>query len=235
MKNYCTYLRVSTKKQGLSGLGLEAQRTAVKDATKDGFISMEFIEIESGRNNKRPQLLKALDYCKRNNATLMVAKLDRLSRNAAFLFQLRDSGIDIKAADCPELNTLILGILGALAQSEAETTSQRTKAALRERRRISGEWRTGRNRSGLVCLNRDVRLMGLNQRRENTENNTDIKMAAAYIRKHYENPSNSTISLSELAAELNAIGFKRKGGKKWNKTAVDYLRKKAADSPKIYV
>ena len=60
-------------------------------------------------------------------------------------------------------------------------------------------------------------------------------MAAAYIRKHYENPSNSTISLSELAAELNAIGFKRKGAKKWNKTAVDYLRKKAADSPKIYV
>jgi DNA invertase Pin-like site-specific DNA recombinase len=166
---------------------------------------------------------------------MMVAKLDRLSRNAAFLFQLRDSGIDIKAADCPELNTLVLGILGALAQSEAEGTSQRTKAALRERKRISGEWRTGRNRDGLVCLNRDVRLMGLEQRRENAESNTDIKMAAAYIRKHYENPLNAGTSLSGMAAELNAIGFKRKGGQKWNKTAVDYLRKKVAATPKMAV
>jgi DNA invertase Pin-like site-specific DNA recombinase len=133
MTRFVSYLRVSTARQGRSGLGLEAQREAVRafvEARAGKIIAPEFVETESGKRNDRPQLQAALGRCKATGATLVVAKLDRLSRNAAFLLTLRDSGVPFIAADMPEANTLTIGILAVVAQAEREAISARTKAAL---------------------------------------------------------------------------------------------------------
>ncbi len=133
MARFVSYLRVSTARQGRSGLGLEAQREAVRayvEGRAGTIISPEFLETESGKRNDRPQLQAALARCRATGATLVVAKLDRLSRNAAFLLTLRDSGVPFVAADMPEANTLTIGILAVVAQAEREAISARTKAAL---------------------------------------------------------------------------------------------------------
>jgi DNA invertase Pin-like site-specific DNA recombinase len=130
---YVVYLRVSTARQGRSGLGLEAQRAAVEafmSANGPRIELASYTEIESGKHNDRPQLAKALLHCRRHRATLLVAKIDRLSRNAAFLMNLRDAGVKFVAADLPDLNTLTLGIFASMAQYEREQISTRTKAAL---------------------------------------------------------------------------------------------------------
>lgn len=130
---FIAYLRVSTAKQGRSGLGMEAQRKAVHRfvAERGGrIIAPEFVEVETGKNNARPELTKALKRCRLTGATLVVAKLDRLSRNAAFLMTLRDSSVAFVAADMPEANTLTVGIMALMAQHEREAISARTKAAL---------------------------------------------------------------------------------------------------------
>jgi DNA invertase Pin-like site-specific DNA recombinase len=127
-----TYYRVSTSKQGKSGLGLEAQRNAVEQFLAAGSWQLvgEFVEIESGKVNQRPQLEAALAQCELTGATLIVAKLDRLSRNVAFLAALQDSGTKFVAADMPEANELTIHIMAAVAQAERKAISQRTKEAL---------------------------------------------------------------------------------------------------------
>jgi DNA invertase Pin-like site-specific DNA recombinase len=127
-----TYYRVSTSKQGKSGLGLEAQRNAVEQylAAGDWQLVGEFVEVESGKLNQRPQLEAALAQCELTGATLIVAKLDRLSRNVAFLATLQDSGTKFVAADMPEANELTIHIMAAVAQAERKAISQRTKEAL---------------------------------------------------------------------------------------------------------
>ncbi len=127
MAGFVTYLRVSTKRQGASGLGLEAQRAAVSTF---GTPIAELVEVESGANNARPQLAAALRLCRLHRATLLIAKLDRLSRNAAFLLGLKESGVDFVAADMPDANRLTVGIMAVVAESEREMISARTKAAL---------------------------------------------------------------------------------------------------------
>jgi DNA invertase Pin-like site-specific DNA recombinase len=126
------YERVSTARQGKSGLGLEAQRKAIEDyaATKGGTILARFTEVESGRKNDRPELEKALQLARITGATLVIAKLDRLSRNAAFLLTLRDAGVSFVACDMPEANDLTVGIMALVAQQEREAISRRTKEAL---------------------------------------------------------------------------------------------------------
>ena len=130
--SFVSYLRVSTQKQGQSGLGLEAQRKAVDDYLNGGdwTVIEEVVEIESGKNNKRPKLNEAIQLCKASGATLVVAKIDRLTRDAAFLLNLKDAGIDFIAADMPEANRLTIGIMALVAEQEREAISKRTKEAL---------------------------------------------------------------------------------------------------------
>jgi DNA invertase Pin-like site-specific DNA recombinase len=130
--SFIAYLRVSTDRQGRSGLGLDAQREAVQRFVRErgGEIAGSYVEVESGRRDDRPELAKAMKRCRLTGATLVVAKLDRLSRNAAFLLMLRDSGVGFVAADLPEANTMTVGVMAVVAQHEREAISHRTKAAL---------------------------------------------------------------------------------------------------------
>jgi DNA invertase Pin-like site-specific DNA recombinase len=128
---FITYLRVSTDRQGKSGLGLEAQRAAVVDhVAGKGQIAAEFVEIESGKKNDRPQLARAMAEAKRIGAVLLIAKLDRLARNVAFIANLLESGVEIAAADMPEANRFLLHVMAAVAEHEAQAISDRTRAAL---------------------------------------------------------------------------------------------------------
>jgi DNA invertase Pin-like site-specific DNA recombinase len=129
---FVAYYRVSTDRQGKSGLGLEAQRTAVLNYLDGGNWTMvaDFTEIESGKRADRPQLAAALAACKKHKAKLVIAKLDRLSRNLAFIAALMDSGVEFIAVDNPHANKLTVHILAAVAQHEREMNSQRTKDAL---------------------------------------------------------------------------------------------------------
>jgi DNA invertase Pin-like site-specific DNA recombinase len=130
-QRFIAYMRVSTARQGQSGLGLEAQRRAITDFVSNrGEVVAEFTEVESGKRADRPELIKALHHAKVTGATLVIAKLDRLSRNAAFLLTLRDSGARFVAADMPDANDLTVGIMALVAQQEREAISRRTKEAL---------------------------------------------------------------------------------------------------------
>jgi DNA invertase Pin-like site-specific DNA recombinase len=130
---FVAYFRVSTDRQGKSGLGLEAQRKSVLDYLDGGRWELvdEFTEIESGKRSDRLELEKALAACKRHKAKLVIAKLDRLSRNLAFIATLMDSGVEFIAVDNPHANKLTIHILAAVAQHEREVISARTSAALK--------------------------------------------------------------------------------------------------------
>jgi DNA invertase Pin-like site-specific DNA recombinase len=129
---FIAYYRVSTDRQGASGLGLDAQRQTVAEhiGRENGALIAEFTEIESGARKKRPQLAAALAECKRRKAILIIAKLDRLGRNVAFISALMDSGVEFIAADNPQATRLLLHMLAAFAEHEREQISQRTKDAL---------------------------------------------------------------------------------------------------------
>ncbi len=129
---FISYLRVSTARQGASGLGLEAQREAVSRYLNGGSWTLvqEIVEVESGKRNDRPQIAEALRLCRLHKATLVIAKLDRLARNVHFISSLMESGVDFVACDFPEANRLTVHILAAVAEHEAAMISTRTKAAL---------------------------------------------------------------------------------------------------------
>lgn len=133
MKKAITYYRVSTERQGISGLGLDAQRQAVQDfARANGFLlADEYVEVESGRKQNRPVLLRALNSCKKQQATLLIARLDRLGRNVAFISRLMEAGVDFKAVDNPYAGKLVVHIMAAFAEHERDLISQRTKDALK--------------------------------------------------------------------------------------------------------
>lgn len=129
--NYIAYYRVSTDKQGRSGLGLEAQKQAVEFYVAGrGTIVEEFTEIETGKRSDRPELARALTMCRQRRARLVIAKLDRLARNVHFISGLMESGVEFTACDMPEANRLTLHIIAAVAEHEREMISRRTKEAL---------------------------------------------------------------------------------------------------------
>ena len=127
---YISYLRVSTDRQGRSGLGLDAQQEAISNYLNSGKLLKEFVEVESGKNSDRPKLQAALEACQRTGATLLIAKLDRLSRNVAFTANLMDSGVEFVACDFPTANRLTIHIMAAVAEHEREMISKRTREAL---------------------------------------------------------------------------------------------------------
>src|SRR5579862_5584011 len=129
---FAAYYRVSTTKQGVNGLGMDAQRDAVRTYLNGGSWKLiaEFAEVESGKRNNREELAKAIALCRKEKATLLIAKLDRLARNAAFLLNLRDSGVDFIAADMPHADKFTVGIMALVAEKERDMISQRTKDGL---------------------------------------------------------------------------------------------------------
>ncbi|MCZ7936660.1 recombinase family protein [Agrobacterium salinitolerans] len=139
---YVAYYRVSTQMQGKSGLGLEAQRAAVQQFTSGQEIVAEFTEIESGKRDDRPELEKALDLAKQQNAVLVIAKLDRLSRDVHFISGLLKRNVPIKACDMPHADNFQFHIMAAVAEKEREMISQRTKDAIAAKRARGHEWGT---------------------------------------------------------------------------------------------
>jgi len=136
LKKYVAYYRVSTEEQGNSGLGKAAQKEAVRRFTNycTDCIIQEFTETASGKNDNRIELANAIEYAKKNDATLLIAKLDRLSRNASFIFQLRDTKVKFVCCDMPDANTMTIGIFATMAQHERELISSRTSAALQAKK-----------------------------------------------------------------------------------------------------
>lgn len=127
---FIAYYRVSTARQGRSGLGLEAQRSAVRAHLGSAALIGEYVEVESGRRNDRPKLTEALSACRVHNSVLVIAKLDRLARNVAFVSNLMEAGVEFEAVDFPQANRLTVHILAAVAEHEARLISERTRAAL---------------------------------------------------------------------------------------------------------
>lgn len=130
--SFVAYYRCSTERQGRSGLGLEAQQEAVRSYLNGGSWKLvaEVVEVESGKRSDRPKLAEALRLCRLHGATLIIAKLDRLARNVAFVSNLMESGVEFTAVDFPQANRLTVHILAAVAEHEAKAISDRTKAAL---------------------------------------------------------------------------------------------------------
>jgi DNA invertase Pin-like site-specific DNA recombinase len=131
-QKFVAYFRVSTDRQGRSGLGLDAQRLHVKNyvASSNGNLLEEFVEVESGRKADRPQLAAAIAKCKKNNAILLIAKLDRLARRVHFISGLMETGVQFRAADMPNADKFMLHVYAAMAEEEARRISERTKHAL---------------------------------------------------------------------------------------------------------
>lgn len=215
-----TYYRVSTTAQGRSGLGLEAQRAAVESLCASrgwDLISPPFTEVESGKRNDRPELEKALHRAKVTGATLVVAKLDRLSRNVAFLAALQESGVKFVAADMPEANELTVHIMAAVAQAERKAISKRTKEAL-QAAKARGQ-RLG-NPNGAAALQRAGK--GNGSAIETVR--ADAAKRAEELRPIVEDMrARGVTSLAGIATALNEGGFITARGGKWHASSVRNL------------
>lgn len=211
MKKYISYYRVSTQHQGNSGLGLDAQKSMVRNFLKDSdTLIQEFQEIESGKRDDRPELDKAIEQCKTNDATLLIAKLDRLSRNVSFIYTLKESKIDFKCVDMPEANSVTIGIMAVLAQEERERTSQRTKDALAELRRKGIKLGSPQN------LTHAARKKGVEAIVQKALNNMNNRKATALI----VSLKREALSYRQIARQLNENGFKTSTGKEFTGSQV---------------
>ncbi|MBU4566381.1 MAG: recombinase family protein [Desulfarculus sp.] len=213
------YKRVSTARQGRSGLGLEAQEKAIEDfaANRQADVIESFTEVESGKRNDRPALDKALHLAKITGSTLVIAKLDRLSRNAAFLLTLRDSGVKFIAADLPDANDLTVGIMALVAQQEREAISRRTREALaaaKARGTVLG------NPNGAAAL-----------RRADKGNKAAVRAIKTKADSHATDlvpviealQAEGITSLGCIAEELNRRGMLAPRGGRWHKSSVKNL------------
>ena len=213
---FVSYLRVSTKRQGASGLGLEAQRKAVADYLNGGDWSLieEVVEVETGKRNDRPQLAEALRLCRVHGATLVIAKLDRLSRDAHFLLTLQKEGVDFIAVDMPHADRFTVGIMAMVAQKEREMISQRTKAALAAAKargvKLGGDRGNIRN---VAAKGREASLATRIAKADAKA--ADLASTIKQIRSAGDSPS-----LRQIAAELNARGIRSARGGAWSAAQV---------------
>ena len=215
---FISYLRVSTARQGASGLGLEAQREAVERYLNGGpwQLVQEIVEIESGKRNDRPAIAEALRLCRLHKATLVIAKLDRLARNVHFISSLMEAGVDFIACDFPEANRLTVHILAAVAEHEATMISARTKAALtaaKARGVALGGQRGKVSRMASMAakgakVSAKVRQEAAGKRRD------DLLPVIAELK------AKGAASLRALAEGLNAAGLTTARGGNWSATQV---------------
>lgn len=213
MTKFIAYYRVSTAKQGTSGLGLDAQREAVHKFISPEKLFTEFTEVETGTSKKtRPVLNEALKLCASTGATLLIAKLDRLTRSVAFVSALLDSKVKFVAVDFPEANELTIHILAAVAQNEAKIISQRTKAAFAAKKARGEKMGTPEN------LKNEHRLKGHATNKSKALANENNTKAAAFIEKLIP----ARRSYKVMAAQLNRSQFKTSKGK--NFTAMQVYR-----------
>lgn len=220
MSKYIAYYRVSTKMQGNSGLGLNAQKSAVlKFINNDDVLIESYTDVESGKNNNRPNLLQSIEDCKNNDATLLIAKLDRLSRNAAFIFTLRDTQVKFKCVDMPEANSVTIGIMAVLAQDERERISKRTKDALAELKKQGVKLGSPQN------LNKEARKKGLQARKRNARDNENNRKAQGFIVSLYKNG----LSFYAITKELNRLGYKTRGNNEFQQNQVHRLYNRYID------
>jgi len=209
MTKYVAYYRVSTKRQGQSGLGLEAQQALVSDFAKDNPIIAEFIEVESGRNDTRPVMAEALAYAKQSDAILVVAKQDRLARKVLFIAQLIESGVPFVIADNPHADKFRLHIEACINEDEAEKISKRTKDALAAAKARGVK---------LGCPNpRAGGLASGAARREKTQR------VAAKAMPIITALRDAGASLRAVASKLNEAGIPSAMGGSWHATSVRNL------------
>ena len=210
MTDFVAYARVSTAKQGRSRLGLEAQEAAIHAFMREGdrLLTPIYVEVESGKGSDRPELAKALRHAKLTGATLLVAKLDRLSRNVAFISQLMEAKVDFIACDQPSATPLTIHIYAAMAEHERKLISERTKAALKaskERGTRLGGFRGVKVNSALGTLARQAKARAFNER---------VREAI------HELQAQGIMGLSDLAAGLNERGVRTSRGGTWKATQV---------------
>ncbi len=216
---YVAYLRVSTQKQGFSGLGIEAQKEIIRNYLKGQEPIAEFVEVESGRKSNRPKLHEALELCKKRKATLIVAKMDRLSRSVTFTSQMLDSDIEIIFCDFPKANRLVLTIISAIAEYEAGLIRQRTKAALQVKRERG--YKLGKPENLINNLDKAI-TNSRTTNQQKAKNNPNNKRACAILRSLIKETSN----LSKMARALNAEGFLTSRGGKFSAKQVSILLKR---------
>lgn len=213
---YIAYLRVSTQRQGSSGLGLQAQQEIIRKHLNGNSPIAEFVEVESGRKSDRPKLHEALELCKKEKATLIVAKMDRLSRNVAFTSQLLDSSIEIVFCDFPKANRLVLTIISAISEYEAGLIRQRTKAALQVKKEQGCQ--LGKPENLMRNLDRAI-ANSRNTNQAKALSNPNNKRAVAILRGLV----NRTSNLSEMARILNEEGFQASRGGRFTAKQVSIL------------
>lgn len=213
---FVAYYRVSTARQGRSGLGLEAQREAVRVflASNAGILADEFTEIETGKNDDRPQLARALATCRLTGAVLVIAKLDRLSRDAHFLLGLEKAGVEFVAADMPNANRLTVRLMAVIAQEEREMISARTKAALAAAK--ARGTKLGGNRGG-PKVNPALGTAARHRAAEDYARSVGPIALAAW------QEAGEAGSYGRAAAALTARGIRTPRGGKWTRAAVRSL------------
>jgi len=216
-RKFVSYLRVSTEKQARSGLGLDAQRGAVEQFLNGGrwLLLKEFVEVEGGRRTDRPQLTKALNLCKVAGAELVIAKLDRLSRDAHFLLGLQKAGVPFAAADMPEANEMVVGIMAVVAQAEHKIVSERTKAALQAAKKRGVKLGNPNGARHLQGLGNAPAIEAVHQNA--IAKAGDLRPLVEDIRSH------GVSSLRAIAEELNRRGILTARSAKWHATSVARL------------
>ena len=216
---YVAYLRVSTQKQGFSGLGLESQREIIQNYLYDITPISEFIEVESGRKSNRPKLKEALDLCRKTGATLIVAKLDRVARNVSFLSSLLENDVEIVFCDFPQANKMVLHILAAISQYEAELIATRTRQALAAKKARGSKLG---NPEHLLDKYEEALANSNKTNREKAKSNPNNKRAVAFLKVLV----GQDITLNQMAETLNKEGFVTSQGYQFSPSTVYKLIKR---------